>query len=142
TYGRNMSFNLLDIWAHMGALSRVIAGTLFLMAIASVGVVVERFLAFAKAAKASRAFAHAAGPVLADGRLDRIRELAAAHRASPLARLFDAVTTRYLDAAVDGRGGVAPVELARNEALRRQEAIGADLRRGMNVLASVGSVAP
>lgn len=137
-----MSFNLLDIWAHMGALSRVIAGTLFLMAIASIGVVVERFLAFAKAAKASKAFAQAARPVLTDWQLEKISELAKAHKASPLARMFDWMTGRYLEGVADPDGGLSPVELARNEAARRQEAIGAELRRGMNVLASVGSVAP
>ncbi len=37
---------------------------------------------------------------------------------------------------------MTPVEMAKNEAERMKEVIGADLRRGMSVLASVGSVAP
>ena len=49
----------------------------------------------------------------------------------------------------NGRGGRRPpyknlsrVELARREAERQKEAVGEELRRGMGILASVGSVAP
>ncbi|MCA9620943.1 MAG: MotA/TolQ/ExbB proton channel family protein, partial [Myxococcales bacterium] len=64
------------------------------------------------------------------------------HKASALARLFESITRRYLQGHEEGEGGLTAVELARNEAERAKEAIGADLRKGMNVLASVGSVAP
>ncbi len=137
-----MSFDLGHIWAHMGPLSKTIAGFLFMMAIASIGVVIERFLNFRKAAKASKAFAQAARPALSAWELEKISALSKAHAASPLAKLFDHMTGRYLEGFEDEGGGLSPVELARNEAQRRLEAAGQELRRGMNVLASVGSVAP
>jgi biopolymer transport protein ExbB len=37
---------------------------------------------------------------------------------------------------------MTPVEMARGETNRQKELLGADLRRGLGVLASVGSVAP
>ncbi len=63
------------------------------------------------------------------------------HKASPLAALFERMTSSYLR-GTEKPGEMTPVDLARNEAARRMEATGAELRRGMNVLASVGSVAP
>ncbi len=137
-----MSFDLTHIWAHMGPLSKAIAGFLLLMSIASIGVVVERVIAFSKAAKASKLFVGEARPVLDKWELVKISALAKKHEASPLARMFDWMTSRFLDGADDPKAGLSPVELARNEAQRRMEATGAELRRGMNVLASVGSVAP
>ena len=72
-----------------------------------------------------------------------VKQAAETHKASALARIFSSVTGRYIEGHEQGAdGGLTPVQLARNESERAKEAIGADLRRGLNVLASVGSVAP
>jgi biopolymer transport protein ExbB len=136
-----MTFDLVAIWAHMGLLARSIAFVLLVMAVASVGVVVERFISFAKAGGASKAFAAAAVPLIERWQLQKLVKTAQAHKASPLAALFERMTSSYLR-GLEKPGEMTPVDLARNEAARRMEATGAELRRGMNVLASVGSVAP
>lgn len=136
-----MTFDLVAIWAHMGLLARSIAFVLLVMAVASVGVVVERFISFAKASVASKAFAAAAAPLIERWQLEKLVKTAQSYKASPLAGLFERMTSSYLR-GVEKPGEMTPVELARNEAARRMEATGAELRRGMNVLASVGSVAP
>jgi biopolymer transport protein ExbB len=136
-----MTFDLVAIWAHMGLLARSIAFVLLVMAVASVGVVVERFISFAKASAASKAFAAAAAPLIERWQLEKLVKTAQSYKASPLAGLFERMTSSYLR-GVEKPGEMTPVELARNEAARRMEATGAELRRGMNVLASVGSVAP
>jgi len=136
-----MTFDLVAIWAHMGLLARSIAFVLLVMAVASVGVVVERFISFAKASAASKAFAAAAAPLIERWQLEKLVKTAQTYKASPLASLFERMTSSYLR-GVEKPGEMTPVELARNEAARRMEATGAELRRGMNVLASVGSVAP
>jgi biopolymer transport protein ExbB len=137
-----MQFSIAHIWASMGLMSRLIAMALVLMAIASIAVVVERIIAFSRAAKESRRFARAAGPLLDAWQLEELAAVAETHKASTLARLFGPTLRRFLRAVTDGDGGVEPVELARREIGRRKEAIGADLRRGLSVLASVGSIAP
>ncbi len=137
-----MSFDLVHIFSQMSGLALAIAGVLVIMAIASVGVVVERVLTFRKSAKESRAFAAEAAKLLDDWKVEEVVERAKKHKGSTLARLFEATTERYLRAYEDLEGGMTPVELARNESERRREALGADLRRGLGVLASVGSVAP
>jgi biopolymer transport protein ExbB len=136
-----MSFDLVHIWQSMGPLARIIAAALALMAVASIGVVVERVWALARSARESRRFITRIGPMLKTWDLEAVNRAAQEHKASALARLFGAISKKYLQACADG-GGESPVKLARGAAERAREAIGADLRRGMNVLASVGSVAP
>lgn len=136
-----MSFDLGHIWTHMGPLAKVIAGVLLMMAIACVGVAVERWIVLTASARQSRRFAPLAAAAINDWRLDDLVRLCQdkRYRLSALARLFQPITTRYLEARA---GNVSPVELARNESARTLEALGADLRRGLSVLASTGSVAP
>lgn len=136
-----MSLDLVEIWAHMGFLARAIAAFLFLMMVASIGVVIERTVAFAKANAQTRAFIGLASPLIKDWKLSKLEDLAKKHKASPLAQLFQYTSARYLE-GLERDGSVTPVELARSEAQRRMEQSGADLRRGFSVLASVGSVAP
>lgn len=138
-----MSFDLTHIWAHMTPLNKGIAFVLFAMAVAFIGVTIERLLALSRSAKDSRAFALQAGKLLEEGRLDELVTVAEKYRSSALARLFGPIVDRYLRAYDDaGSGGLSPVQLARNEAERRREAVGEELRWGMNVIATVGSISP
>jgi biopolymer transport protein ExbB len=137
-----MSFDLVHIWSTMGPLGKAIAAVLLLMAVACAGVVVERVIALRRSAKRSRHFARKVAPLLEGWDLEGVIELAMQHRGSVLARLFHATTRRYLVSTTAGEGGLEPLEAARNEVDRYQEVLAADLRRGMPVLASVGSVAP
>jgi len=138
-----MSFNLTDAWMHMGPLSKGIAFVLFMMAIAFIGVTIERLIAFSRSAKESRAFAAQAGKLLEEWKVEEIGPLAEKYKSSALARLFGPIVRRYIHGFEDlGEGGLTPVQLARNEAQRRLEAVGEELRRGMNVVATVGSIAP
>jgi biopolymer transport protein ExbB len=138
-----MSFNLSHIWTHMGPLSRGIAFVLFMMAVSFIGVTIERLIAFSRSAKESRLFAVQAGKLLEESKVEELIPLADKYKSSSLARLFGPIIRRYIHAFEDlGEGGLSPVQLARNEASRRQEAVGEELRRGMNVVATVGSISP
>lgn len=138
-----MSFNLSHIWTHMGPLSRGIAFVLFMMAVSFIGVTIERLIAFSRSAKESRLFAVQAGKLLEEWKVEELIPLAEKFKSSSLARLFGPIIRRYIHAFEDlGEGGLSPVQLARNEASRRQEAVGEELRRGMNVVATVGSISP
>ena len=138
-----MSFNLTHIWTHMGPLSKAIAFVLFMMAVSFIGVTIERLIAFSRSAKESRLFAVQAGKLLEEWKVEELIPLADKFKTSSLARLFGPIIRRYIHAFEDlGEGGLSPVQLARNEAARRQEAVGEELRRGMNVVATVGSISP
>jgi biopolymer transport protein ExbB/TolQ len=137
-----MQFDLGHIWASMGLVSKLIALALVLMAIASIGVVVERWIFLARAAADTTRFAAAARPSMESWDVPGLVEASARHTRSLLARVVLAASRRYLRACDEPSGGVTPVELARREVGRCREAISADLRRGLSVLASVGSIAP
>ncbi|HYQ18407.1 MAG TPA: MotA/TolQ/ExbB proton channel family protein [Polyangiaceae bacterium] len=138
-----MTFNFAEMWAHMPLLGKGIALCLFLMAVSFIGVTVERIIAFARSAQESRAFAMNAGKLLETWQIADIVPLAEKYPSSALAKLFGPIIRRYNHALeeLDG-GGLSPVQLARSEAERRKEALGEELRRGMNVVATVGSLAP
>lgn len=138
-----MSINFGEMWAHMPLVGKGIALFLFLMAVAFLGVTVERVIAFSRSAQESRAFALQAGKLLEGWQIADIVQLAEKFPSSALAKLFGPIIRRYSHALEDlDGGGLSPVQLARSEAERRKEAVGEELRRGMNVVATVGSLAP
>lgn len=137
-------FNLVEIWHSMGLLARLVALTLGVMAIASLGVIFERLVYLVRSTAQSREFAPKASRLLGEGRVEAIAEAAAAYPRSPLAQLLRFGALRFVsfrDAGVPGEG-LSPTEAARREMGRRSEAISQELRSGLGVLASVASVSP
>ena len=137
-----MKFDLAHIWASMGIMSRLVAFALVAMAIASIAVVVERIIALGRQDSESRVFTREVGPALEEWDTGTIIDVADKYKRSAVARLVAAAFRRFQRAVESPDGGLTPVELARREMERKREAIGADLRSGMSVLASVGSIAP
>jgi biopolymer transport protein ExbB len=137
-----MQFDLAHIWASMGVVSKLIAFTLVLMAVASIAVVVERMIALARSKAETGRFMKVAGPLLDSWDMSELIKTADRHRVSDLARLVGGAVRRYVRAENEPDGNLSPVELSRREVGRRREAISMDLRRGMSVLATVGSIAP
>ncbi len=136
-----MQFDLAHIWASMGLVSKLIAFVLVLMSIATIAVVVERVIALARMNAETRRFVKEAQPLLDAWDTEELLRVSDRYRLSALARLVASAMRRFLKAESES-GHVTPVELARREVERRREALSADLRRGLSVLASVGSVAP
>lgn len=136
-----MSFNLVEVFSNMQPFAMAIVAVLVLMAAASVSVVVERSWVYYRSRRASRTFAAAAATLLTKRDHEGLVRLAKAHRASHLAGLVAVGMTVYNEALREP-GELGAVELTRRELTRKGEAVSADVRRGHNVLASVGSVAP
>ena len=139
-----MQFTLIDIWGHMGAPALVVAGLLLLMGLAALTVFIERLLAIRASQVASRQFAAAVGALRAD-RVDEVAALAAAaeYEKAYLARLVRGGLSAYREAlASEDSSSLSVAERTRRRIERHLEGINADLRRGMGLLASVGSTAP
>jgi biopolymer transport protein ExbB len=127
----------------MPLIGKFIAFGLFMMMVSFIGVTIERLIAFSRSARESRSFAQQAGRLLEEWKVEEIVPLADKYKTSSLAKLFGPIIRRYIHAFEDlGDGGLSPVQLARNEGERRKEAVGEELRRGMNVIATVGSLSP
>ncbi len=137
-----MNFDIVQIVGHMGVFDQGIFVFLMLMAAASLIVFFERVIAFGLSASQSRRFASMAGGLMREGKHAELLEKSKGVRSSHLAQLLRAGLTTYLDERVRPDGKVSPIELTRRELVRKTEALGADIRRGMSVLASVGSIAP
>jgi biopolymer transport protein ExbB len=127
------------MWASMGLASKIIASFLLLMAVMSLAVVVERHVALLRARSATRRFLSEVVPHLEHRAYAKALEVAEQWRVSPCARVAKAIFVKITSGQ---EGNLSPIELAQREAERQKEAVGMDLRRGMGVLASVGSVAP
>lgn len=134
-------FDFGKILGHMGVPAMSVAAVLLLMALASLAVFFERLVAYWRSRSASRRFATEAKQLLDTDQPDVLAKKAEEVEHSHLARLLGTGAKTYLAAAKKG-GAVPPIELTRRELERKTELLAADVRRGMGVLASVGSVAP
>jgi biopolymer transport protein ExbB len=113
------------------------------MGIASAMVFIERLLTLRRSRATSAAFAHAVGERFSRPAIDGVVTEAAKHGAGHLARLLGSGLTAYQRALTDPDGpALTPAELTRRHMDREIEEIVATLKRGLPLLASVGSVAP
>ncbi len=138
-----MSLSLIDLWGTMAWPARIVALTLLGMGLASLTVFVERVIAIRRSRGASRQFAGEVGNEMKADAIDRIIQVAAGHPNGHLARLVNVGLTTYAHAHVHPDGqGLTPLERMRRHLERQVEDLSADMKRGLPVLASVGSVAP
>jgi biopolymer transport protein ExbB len=138
-----MHFSLTEMWQTMGWPARVVAAMLLAMGLASLTVFIERLIALRRSRSAARRFASEAAENLRVGNLEAVADEAAKLPHGHLPRLIRTGLTTYCQArSTHDAGGLTPVARTRNHLERTLEELNADLRRGLSVLASVGSVAP
>lgn len=137
-----MQFSILGMWASMGPFARFIVVALILMSFASVFIAFERGLALSKSRTESRAFAGKIGAMLAKG--DLLGAAAATTKMGSeigyLGRVIGAGLSAFKTSQI-GKPDFIFESVAR--ALERQaQREAATLKRGIAVLATVGSTAP
>jgi biopolymer transport protein ExbB len=138
-----MGFSFAEMWAHMGWPAIIVAAILFVMGLTSLTVFMERLLTLRRSRRESRRFAAETGGHLRADAIDTVMEEADKHRIGHLPRLVKAALASYKHAhATADISSLAASERTRRFMERYLEDMGADLRRGLAVLASVGSVAP
>lgn len=132
-----------EVWTHLGWPAITVVAVLLAMGVASLAVFVERVLAIARSRRESRAFAAGAIQTLRPASIETVLAEAERCDGGHLARLARYGLTMYRDArgGLDG-DGLTPAESMRRELQRRIDEQVADLKRGLPLLASVGSVAP
>lgn len=136
-----MSFDLAQVFSDMQPFALAIVIVLALMATASMSVLVERLWVYWRSRRQSRRFAVDAARALESGDHDALVRAADRYKGCHLARLLASGVGTYVDALATP-GELGAMELTRRELARRSEALSTDVRRGHNILASVGSVAP
>src|SRR5256886_9428731 len=141
--GGGMPTDPLALWHAMGWIARSVVIILFIMSGWSIGVMIDRWMAYNAARKQSRAFAPAVAGALRDGRIDEAIKVAERNKKSHLAKVVTAGLMEFK--AHPGSPGGIPGETieASKRALERTEAIvHAELKRGLGGLATIGSTAP
>jgi len=138
-----MELNPVHIWHSMGFASKVVAMSLLVMGIAMLGVFIERVVYLARSSKQSRAFALKASALMKTNDVAQLTKVAVTYALSPLAKLLHAGAWKYLEyAETEETNNLPSIEAAKREMTRKAESLSAEMRRGMSVLASVGSIAP
>jgi biopolymer transport protein ExbB len=132
----------VHLWAQMGGLARAVVILLFIMSAYSIGVMIDRLMAYSAARKQSRQFAPAVAGALREGKLDEAVKVADRYKKSHLAKVVVAGLQEF--GAHQNSPDIPGEEIeASKRALERAEAIvHAELKRGVSGLATIGSTAP
>ncbi len=134
-----MQFTLAEIWAHTGLFARCIIFTLAIMSVASLVVMAERILVFRKTRKDSRTFAAKMGAILAKGDLQQAANTNLGKDVGHLGRVIGSGLTAYRISPSDKDVAVESVARALERQAQREVQ---SFKRGLGVLATVGSTAP
>ncbi len=138
-----MGFSFGEMWSHMGWPAVTVAIVLLAMGLSSLTVFIERILTLRRSRQASRAFAAETGGHLRADMVETVIEEAGKYPRGHLPHLVKAALAHYRHARDTADVSVVPpAERTRRYMERYLEDMGGDLRRGLSVLASVGSVAP
>src|SRR5262249_25769607 len=137
-----MTFSLTELWHSMGLPAKIVGAFLVVMGLASLTAFIERVIALRRSRAASRLFA-AEVEGFRESEIQTVIAEAAKHPRSHLARLVQAGMTVFAQACASTESSeLTPAERARRHLERQVEELGADLRRGLPILASGGLGAP
>jgi biopolymer transport protein ExbB/biopolymer transport protein TolQ len=140
--GGTIGWDPRSMWAQMGTLAKIVVIIMFIMSAYSIGVMIDRLLAYNAAHKQSRAFAPAVAGALREGKLDEAVKIADRFKKSHLAKVVVAGLQEFQAHQMSTEIPGEEIE-ASKRALERAEAIvHAELKRGVSGLATIGSTAP
>ena len=137
--------DFLELWEQMGIPVKILMGVLIVMSMASVGVFFERLFTFLQASKQSKLFAPQVAKHLKDGKLKEAITISQSktYKYSHLGKVVLAGLQEY---QFQQDAGVAlnkdDVVDSVHRAIQRAAALtSSDLKRGMGILATIGSTA-
>jgi biopolymer transport protein ExbB/biopolymer transport protein TolQ len=135
-----MQFTLTDLWHHMGLFARGIVFVLALMSFTSLVVAIERWVVFGKSKSESKTFAQKMANVLAKGDLQAASATNVGKKVGHLGRVIGAGLTAYRLSNPNNRD--AAVESIARALERQGQREVQSFKRGLGLLATVGSTAP
>lgn len=137
-----IGFDLRSMWAQMGWLAKAVVVALFIMSAWSIGVMIDRWLAYSAARKQSRQFAPAVAGALREGKLDEAIKVADRYKKSHLAKVVVAGLQEFRAHQVSSEIPGDEIEASRRALERAEAIVHAELKRGVSSLATIGSTAP
>ncbi|MBM3795746.1 MAG: flagellar motor protein MotA [Acidobacteria bacterium] len=137
-----VSFDLLSMWNQMGWLAKGVVITMFIMSAYSIGVMIDRWLAYNAARNQSRAFAPKVAGALRDLKLDEAIKIADQFKKSHLAKVVVAGLQEFRAHNLSSDISGEQLEASRRALERAEAIVHAELKRGVSTLATIGSSAP
>lgn len=130
------------MWGQMGVLAKAVVIILFLMSAWSIGVMIDRLLAYNAARKQSRLFAPAVAGALREGKLDEAIKIADRYKKSHLAKVVVAGLQEFQAHQISNEIPGEEIEASKRALDRAEAIVHAELKRGVANLATIGSTAP
>src|SRR5208337_3626066 len=140
--GESTGFDPLSMWHQMGWPARIVVIVLFIMSAWSIGVMIDRWIAFSSARKQSRVFAPAVAGALKDGRIDEAISIAEQNKRSHLAKVVTAGLQEFQAHQASAEISGETIESSKRALERAAAIVHAELKRGVSSLATTGSTAP
>ncbi len=131
-----------SLWHQMGVLAKIIVILLFFMSAWSIGVMIDRLMAYSAARKQSRAFAPAVAGALREGKLDEAIKIADRYKKSHLAKVVVAGLQEFQAHQISNEISGEEIEASKRALERAESIVHAELKRGVSGLATIGSTAP
>lgn len=131
-----------SLWNQMGWPARLVVICLFVMSAYSIGVMIDRLLAYNAARKQSRMFAPAVAGALREGKLDEAVKIADRYKKSHLAKVVVAGLQEFQAHQISTEIPGEEIDASRRALERAEAIVHAELKRGVSGLATIGSTAP
>lgn len=135
-------FDLLTMWSNMGIMARGVVAILAIMSAWSIGVMIDRFLAFGQARKQSREFAPSVAGCLREGKIEEAISVAEQNKRSHLAKVVEAGLQEFRAHGISQELAGEQIESSRRACERAEAIVNAELKRGLSGLATIGATAP
>ena len=136
------AFDIRSMWIQMGWLAKAVVIALFLMSAWSIGVMIDRLIAYNGARKQSRQFAPAVAGALREGKLDEAIKIADRYNKSHLAKVVVAGLQEFRAHQLSNEISGEEIEASKRALDRAEAIVHAELKRGVSSLATIGSTAP
>lgn len=137
-----VGWDIRSLWAQMGVAAKIVVILLFLMSAWSIGVMIDRLLAYNGARKQSRQFAPAVAGALREGKLDEAIKIADRYKKSHLAKVVVAGLQEFRAHQLSSEIPGEEIEASRRALERAEAIVHAELKRGVGTLATIGATAP
>ncbi len=137
-----VSFDPRSMWGNMSWPARLVVIVLFIMSAWSIGVMIDRVIAFNGARTQSRQFAPAVAGALREGKLDEAIKIADRYSKSHLAKVVVAGLQEFRAHQLNTDISGEEIDASRRALERAEAIVHAELKRGISSLATIGSSAP
>jgi biopolymer transport protein TolQ len=135
-------FTMAELWSHMGLFARLVVYVLAVMGIASGLIMAERLLSFLKSGRDSRRFAGNLAGALQKSGIDEASKSKVGKDAGHLGRVLGAGLGAYRMTTTAATTNDLTIESVARALERQAQREQQNLKRGLNLLATVGSTAP